>query len=51
VTKTKFGDVIWFTGMIVMTMLLVVMVVWLSVGGGMLSQKGRALYRHIFSDQ
>jgi hypothetical protein len=51
VKKIKLAGAIWLIGMIVMTMLLVVMAVWLSVGGGMLTLKGRELYRQIFSDQ
>ena len=50
-TKIKLsGAILWFIGIIVMTTLLVVMAVWLSVGGGMLTLKGRELYRQIFSD-
>lgn len=49
--KIKLAGATWLIGMIVMIMLLVVMAVWLSVGGGMLTLKGRELYRQIFSDQ
>jgi hypothetical protein len=52
VTKIKLrGAIGWFIGIIVMAILLIVMAVWLSVGGGMLTSKGRELYRQIFSDQ
>jgi hypothetical protein len=48
--KIEPADVRWFIGMIVMSGLLFVMAAWLSIGG-ILTKKGRQLYRHIFSDQ
>jgi hypothetical protein len=49
--KIEPADVRWFIGMIVMSGLLFVMAAWLSIGGGILTKKGRQLYRHIFWDQ